>query len=295
MREMLRSSAATSTISAGVGRRPSAGWSGSTDILNELHFCLRRRGLPARLDFLDTITCTAGRALQERSRREKRSRSRTNGRGCRRDTGSGWASLPLLERSPSRGVRHEFWADGSRAMAEEQETALMQGFPPAPGTQVELSNWRSSPFNRWAFHHVRELLPTAAIPNAAGQVRALEHAPADFSTLRIDAGRGRKLDLPQFMEAAEVDGLVILHQGRLVHEAYANGMGAHSPHILMSVSKSLLGLLAGILVDKGLLDPAAEATDHVPELRRTAFNGATIRQLLDMRTGVTFNEDYSEV
>lgn len=176
----------------------------------------------------------------------------------------------------------------------EPSAQLMQGFPPAPENQVALSNWRSAPYNRWAFHHVRELLPTAAIQNAPRNVRRLEHARPDFAGLSVDAGDGRRLDLSQFMAAAEADGLVILYKGRLVHEAYANGMTEDSPHILMSVSKSLLGLLAGILIKRALLDPEAEATSHIPELHGTAFAGGTIRQLLDMRTGVSFNEDYSE-
>lgn len=182
-------------------------------------------------------------------------------------------------------------------MSQEQDVVakLMQGFPPSPENQVDLSNWRSAPFSTWAFHHVRELLPTAAIPNAPGSVRPLERAHPDFRGLRINAGRGTDLDLSQFMEAAEVDGLVILYKGRLVHESYANGMTADSKHILMSVSKSLLGLLAGILIEKGLLDAEADATSYIPELQNTAFAGASVRQLLDMRSGVTFNEDYSEV
>jgi len=193
---------------------------------------------------------------------------------------------------------HGAWAaKGARRMSQEQDKAgkLMQGFPPAPEHQVDLSNWRSTPFNAWAFHHVRELLPTAAIPNAPGRVRPLERAYPDFRGLRIDAGRGPNLDLSQFMAAAEVDGIVILYKGRLVHESYANGMTADSPHILMSVSKSLLGLLAGILIEKGQLDADREATFYIPELQDTAFAGASVRQLLDMRSGVTFNEDYSEV
>ena len=42
---------------------------------------------------------------------------------------------------------------------------MMTGFPPPPEQQVTLANWRTSPFNRWAFHHVREILPTANIPH----------------------------------------------------------------------------------------------------------------------------------
>jgi CubicO group peptidase (beta-lactamase class C family) len=60
----------------------------------------------------------------------------------------------------------------------------------------------------------------------------------------------------------------------------------------MSVSKSLLGLLAGILINEGAFGPDQLVTSVLPELTGTAYNGATIRQLLDMRAGVAFDEDY---
>jgi CubicO group peptidase (beta-lactamase class C family) len=69
-------------------------------------------------------------------------------------------------------------------------------------------------------------------------------------------------------------------------------MTAESPHILMSVSKSLLGLLAGVLVSRGDLDPGRPVADVIPEVAATAYRGATIRHLLDMRAGVAFDEDY---
>jgi hypothetical protein len=47
---------------------------------------------------------------------------------------------------------------------------LMDGFRPGPETQVTLANWRTSPFNEWAFHHVREILPTADIPHEPANV-----------------------------------------------------------------------------------------------------------------------------
>lgn len=178
--------------------------------------------------------------------------------------------------------------------APASEPELMQGFPPAPGTQVDLSNWRTSPYNRWAFHHVRELLPTANIANDPRRTRPLEAEPADLSAVRVQTEQSGTLDLAGFCETGEVDGLVVLCRGKLVHESYFHGMTGSTPHILMSVSKSMLGLLAGILVDRGQLDPGAKATHYIPELETTAFKGATVRQLLDMRTGVTFNEDYSE-
>ena len=157
----------------------------------------------------------------------------------------------------------------------------MQGFPPRAAGQVTLANWRNPPFNRWAFHHVREIVPAADIPNDPSRVSPLE-------------GRS-DLDLPllgAFMQETDTDGLAIVHRGRLVFERYAGGTSPETPHILMSVSKSMLGLLAGILQAKGELDPGAPVTQYVPELESTAYRGATVRQLLDMRTGVAFDEDY---
>jgi hypothetical protein len=85
---------------------------------------------------------------------------------------------------------------------------------------------------------------------------------------------------------------VVLHRGRLVYEHYANGMTADTPHILMSVSKSVLGLMAGILAGRGAFDPAEEVAAYVPEVAGTAYAGARLRDLLDMRAGVKFDEDY---
>lgn len=158
-----------------------------------------------------------------------------------------------------------------------------------PGAaQATLANWRTAPFNRWGFQHVRELVPSADIANDPEGVSPLPAAREDLSALEIEPGT----DLARFLEVTDTDALVVLRRGRIVFEHYANGMSAHTPHILMSVSKSMLGLLAGILSGRGALDVARRVTDYVPELARTAYAGASVRQLLDMRAGIAFDEDY---
>lgn len=171
-------------------------------------------------------------------------------------------------------------------------TRLMQGFPPAPETQVTLENWRSPPFSRWAFQHVRELLPSAEIANDPANVWELSSDPIEMGTLRIEAPREAPLSFEAFLTKTGTDGIVILHRGRIVCERYAKGMTAETPHILMSVSKSMLGLLGGVLVARGILEPDRPVTNLIPELAGTAYKGATIRQLLDMRAGIAFDEDY---
>jgi CubicO group peptidase (beta-lactamase class C family) len=168
----------------------------------------------------------------------------------------------------------------------------MHGFPSGSESQVTLANWRTSPFNRWAFHHVREIVPSADIPNDPAAALEFPSAPLDSGTLRIDGDAGRTLSFDQFLDETSTDGVVVVHRGRVVCERYANAMAADSPHILMSVSKSLLGLLAGVLVARHDLAPDRLVSDVIPEVAGTAYRGATVRHLLDMRAGVAFDEDY---
>lgn len=138
-----------------------------------------------------------------------------------------------------------------------------------------IANWRTAPHNRWAFHHVRELIPSAEIANDPRRVHELPAAPRD-------------LGLEECFAQTDGDGLLVLHRGRVLVERYGNGVPPHAPHILMSVSKSMLGLLFGELG----LDPERPVTDVLPELAGTAYRGATLRHLLDMRAGIAFDEDY---
>ena len=65
-------------------------------------------------------------------------------------------------------------------------------------------------------------------------------------------------------------------------------------HLLMSVSKSLTSMLAGVLVGNGAIDPDAHVPDYLPTLRGTSWEGCTVQHLLDMRAGTRFDEeDYS--
>jgi CubicO group peptidase (beta-lactamase class C family) len=85
---------------------------------------------------------------------------------------------------------------------------------------------------------------------------------------------------------------MVLHNGRVVAEEYPAGMTPGALHALMSVTKSVVGCVAGALVGRGDLDPAAPVIAYVPEFAASGYAGATVRQVLDMRSGITFSEDY---
>lgn len=163
-------------------------------------------------------------------------------------------------------------------------------FPPPPEQLVTLANWRTPPFNRWAFNHVRELVPSASI-GAGSQRLPLESSPLDLSDFRIEHGE-KHLDLNGWLDSSYTDAIVILKNGNIVFEHYSDGQSPAVPHIWMSVSKSILGLIAGIVAGHGLIDLGSRISDLLPELRGSAFEGATVRDALDMRVGIKFDEDY---
>ena len=88
------------------------------------------------------------------------------------------------------------------------------------------------------------------------------------------------------------EGLVVLKDGVVVCERYANGMTPRTPHLLMSVTKSFVGAMLGIQVGKGLVAMNALVTDHAPEFAGTSLDGATLRHVIDMTAGTEFVEDY---
>ena len=184
----------------------------------------------------------------------------------------------------------------AEAASRESAPELMTGFPPAPESQVTLANWQDPPFNRWAFLHMREIIPSQPIPAGAtgpGGPAPLPAAPGplpDPPVWRLD---GSTATAAEVFADTYTDALVVLHDGQLVAERYNAGMIAATPHLLMSVSKSIVGCVAGVLADRGLLDPGALVTAYVPEAEGSGYADASIRDLLDMRTGVAFRETYT--
>ncbi len=171
--------------------------------------------------------------------------------------------------------------------------ALMTGAPPfADQQQVTLGNWQDPPYNRWAFQHVRELIPTARIARGS-RPRRLPPDPRDLGGVTFGYA-GRRQTVAGLLAESYTDAFLVLHQGRVVTEQYFNGMRPDSAHLLMSVSKSVVSAIAGILAGRGVLDVAAPVTSIVPDLGETSFAGATVQHLLDMRAGTRFNEDYAD-
>ncbi|MHB1928038.1 MAG: serine hydrolase domain-containing protein [Acidimicrobiales bacterium] len=167
----------------------------------------------------------------------------------------------------------------------------MNGLPERPAS---LAAWQDPPGNRWAFQHVRELIPTARIRRTPGAVWELPRSerPLDAVTFEWD---GRRETVGELIGRTQTDGWLVLHGGRIVDERYANGMEEDTPHLLQSVSKSITAAVVGALGGVGLLRPENLLTEVVPYLKGTSFDGATVQHLLDMRAGTRFDENYDDL
>jgi hypothetical protein len=167
----------------------------------------------------------------------------------------------------------------------------MQQGRPKPLPKLE---WDRPPWNRWSFQHVREILPTVEVWRGRGPIRQLRRNAQQLDNLPVVGLDGEGVSLAAFLEQTYTDGFLVLKGGAVVYERYFNGMDARTLHLSQSVSKSFAGALTGILASRGMIDVNADVTEIVPEFRSTAYRGATIQHLLNMASGVRFNEDYND-
>jgi CubicO group peptidase (beta-lactamase class C family) len=87
---------------------------------------------------------------------------------------------------------------------------------------------------------------------------------------------------------------LVLKEGVIVTEEYRNNMQDNTQHLLNSVSKSFVGMLAGIAVEDGLLDTSKYVSAYLPELANSAFSETTVQRALDMTAAVAYSEDYDQ-
>ena len=201
-------------------------------------------------------------------------------------------------------------ADAQNAPLSAQDSdprvmGWMQGFPPPADkliTQPD-SNYFSFPKLRWSVCHLREFLPTEEISRGLGAPVPLAYpSPAEFADLarEIDAltfmpiNGTEEMTWEDSLYANYTDGMLIIHEGEVVYERYFGCLEEDGKHAIMSMTKSITGLLGEILVQEGELDDTLLVRDVIPEIGESAFATATVRQVMDMTTGVQYSENYSD-
>ena len=173
----------------------------------------------------------------------------------------------------------------------------MVGAPPPADRVVRFDDgsYFRFPQWRWSVSNFRQLMPTVNVSRGtAVPSRLKKKLHDDIDTVTFNPlGSDTVMTWSQSLEENYTDGIIVLHRGRVVYERYFGVLKPEGHHGAMSVTKTFVGTLAALLAAEGSLDPQRKVADYVPELSRSAFGSATVRQLMDMTTGIRFSEDYA--
>ena len=151
------------------------------------------------------------------------------------------------------------------------------------------------PKTRWSFSNRRQFGPTVAVARGSAPIEPLPRAERDDidALTFIPIGGSAPMSWKESLAANYTDAIVVLHKGRIVYERYFGVTRPETQHIAFSVTKSFVGTIAAALVAEGRLDAAAPVSRYVPELAKSGFGDATVRQVMDMTTGLAYDETYS--
>ena len=173
-------------------------------------------------------------------------------------------------------------------------SAVMNGYPPSMENLVTLENWDSAPYNRWAYQHFRELVPTQNVSKGFGPVNYLERQPVNLDTLSFKDSNDEEITIKEMLEKTFTDGFIVLKDGKILTEQYFTGMQPSSLHLLQSASKSLTLSLLAIFLGDGKISQSGKVYEYVPELRNSGYFDAEVSHLMDMLSGVSYSFDFSD-
>ena len=187
------------------------------------------------------------------------------------------------------------------AMALQPLAAPAQQVLPAPlkvqpasdvPVAVQILRWRMNDgdLNALSFRTMEQIFTTREVPRS-GPVWTLpksEHA-LDFTY----TWQGNRIAAGDFLERTYTNALLVIKDGRIVVERYRNGSDERSRFIGWSMTKSITSVLVGCALAEGRIESLDKAiSDYLPELKGGAYDGVSIRHVMQMRSGVDYEERY---
>ncbi len=157
-----------------------------------------------------------------------------------------------------------------------------------------LATWdKGGPLMRYTFRRMTEFFPHAVI-RRGNVVTELPVAPRDdVANADCQTSQGATT-LDSYVSNGPVNGVVVVHDGAVVYERYPR-MDADDLHLTMSVSKVLTSTLIAILVDRGVIDSENVVDAYLPEVRGSGWEGVTVRDVLDMASGIDCDQTAADV
>jgi CubicO group peptidase (beta-lactamase class C family) len=141
------------------------------------------------------------------------------------------------------------------------------------------------------FQHLAEIFPSRPV-HRSGALFQFAHAPRRLDVSYTYDGTTRSLD--EFLQRTVTSGLLAVKDDRIVYERYLLGATEDSLLTSFSMAKSFVSALVGIAIEDGRIAGVDRpVTDYVPELKGSGYDGVPIRHILQMSSGVHFDEDYA--
>jgi len=142
------------------------------------------------------------------------------------------------------------------------------------------------------FSNMHEVMPTKIIKRS-GEVRAFKHLPQNLP--ETFSFRGQKFNLENYLQDSSSTALLVIKDESITFEKYYQGTTENDLRASWSMAKSYLSAIFGIAVYEGHIpDLNVAVTDYVPNLKGSGYDGVTIKNVLQMSSGVAFNEDYND-
>lgn len=183
---------------------------------------------------------------------------------------------------------------GAAALAFAATSAIAQVHEPLHPVSPALKTLREHMFdadvNALTFRSIETIMDTRKVPNG-GPVWSLpreDHA-LDF-TYEIGGVTRPAADA---LQRTYTNALLIIKDGKIVHEAYQNNGDETSRYMSWSMAKSITSMLIGIAIAEGEIGSVNDnVAKYLPELKGTGYDGVSLKQILQMRSGVDFKERY---
>ncbi|GAC33103.1 serine hydrolase domain-containing protein [Paraglaciecola polaris] len=143
------------------------------------------------------------------------------------------------------------------------------------------------------FKNIGRMWPTRVVSKAKNaQPMVLKDIGLGDITYEVE---GKEYTIGDFIELKSAIGLVVLKNGELVYENYTDGNDKNTRWISFSVTKSISSLLIGAAIKEGYIASVDDqVVDYLPQLKGSAYDGASIKNVLHMNSGVQWNEDYND-
>ena len=144
------------------------------------------------------------------------------------------------------------------------------------------------------FRNIDRLFATAKVAHDPSNIKVLPHAKEKLGNVKFKS-HGKDYDLYDYLSINRISGLIIIKDGEIVLEDYELGNNENTRWMSMSVVKSITATLIGMAIQDGYIKSIDDPiVNYLPELKGSSYDGVTVKHILQMASGVAWNETYTD-